>query len=302
MVKKKSLESEKYISKSKDYIELCKPRVVMLMILTSFVGMCLATPSFPRLKLLIFANLGIGFSAASAAVINHFADQRIDKLMRRTHNRPIVSGKVSNLGALLLSIALGVSGMAILFCLVNSLTALLTFASMIGYAGIYTFYLKHNTSQNIVIGGLAGATPPLLGWVAVTAHVSVFPIVLVAVIFFWTPPHFWALAIDRIEDYKKTGVPMMPVTHGIQHTKKMMVFYSGVLIFVTILPLVLGVGQWIYLLGTLLLDVWFFVAVWRFYQDPEHRHGFEVFKASIVYLMLYFVVLLLDHYLPFPLH
>jgi heme o synthase len=284
-----------------NYIEICKPRVVLLMILTSFVGMCLASASFPSLKIIILANIGIGFAAASAAAINHMADYRIDRLMSRTHNRPIATGSVSFTEALVLSLALGISGISILCVYVNLLTAFLTFLSMIGYAGIYTFYLKHNTPQNIVIGGLAGAAPPLLGWVAVTNSVQFMPVILVLIIFFWTPPHFWALAIDRIEDYKKTNVPMLPITHGIPHTKKSMLFYTVLLSITTLVPVVMSYSRLLYFIGVVTLDAWFFFNVFRLYQDQANKNALKVFKDSIVYLMLLFVVLLLDHYIPITL-
>ena len=285
----------------KGYIEICKPRVVLLMILTSFVGMCLATASFPPLKIIILANLGIGLAAASAAAVNHMADYRIDRLMSRTHNRPIATGSVTFTEAMLLSLVLGLSGMIILSVCINMLTALLTFLSMIGYAGIYTFYLKHNTAQNIVIGGLAGAAPPLLGWVAVTNSVHFMPVILVLIIFFWTPPHFWALAVDRIEDYKKTNVPMLPITRGIPHTKKSMLVYTILLSITTLIPVIMSYCNLLYLLGVIALDAWFFFNVFRLYQDESNANALKVFKGSIVYLMLLFVVLLLDHYMPIKL-
>ncbi len=291
------LEKKSVFSPLKDYIELCKPRVVMLMILTSFVGMCLASPSLPSIKIVILANMGIGLCAASAAAINHLADHRIDRLMDRTRKRPVVSGKVSFHEALFLAVILGFAGILTLL-FINSLTALLTFCSMIGYAGVYTFYLKHNTSQNIVIGGLAGAAPPLLGWVAVTGSIDVLPLTLVAIIFLWTPPHFWALAIDRIDDYRNAGVPMLPITHGIKHTKKSMVLYTLLLFMVCLLPIILHQAYFIYLLGTVMLNLWFLHGVVSFYLDKNHKHGLRVFKQSIIYLMMLFVVFLVDHYIP----
>ena len=291
------IEKKSVFSPLRDYIELCKPRVVMLMILTSFVGMCLASHSFPNIRVLILANVGIGLCAASAAAINHLADHRIDRLMDRTRKRPVVSGKVSFHEALFLAVILGFAGILTLL-FVNSLTALLTFSSMIGYAGVYTFYLKHNTSQNIVIGGLAGAAPPLLGWVAVTGSIDILPLILVAIIFLWTPPHFWALAIDRIDDYRNAGVPMLPITHGIRHTKKSMVLYTLLLFMVCLLPVILHQSYFIYLVGTVVLNLWFLYGVVSFHLDKNHKNGLRVFKQSIIYLMILFVVFLVDHYIP----
>ncbi len=281
----------------KDYLEICKPRVVLLMILTSFVGMCLASSALPSLRVIFFANLGIGLAAASAAAINHMADYRIDKLMLRTHKRPVAVGKVSFLQAFVFSFALGAIGILLLVVYVNTLTALLTFLSMIGYAGIYTFYLKHNTAQNIVIGGLAGAAPPLLGWVAVTGNIQLMPIILVLIIFFWTPPHFWALAIDRIDDYKKTNLPMLPVTRGIAYTKKSMLVYTILLSIASLAPVIMQACFLLYLIGALTLDAWFLLSVLRLYNDKTNLCAMKVFKDSIIYLMLLFIVLLLDHYL-----
>jgi heme o synthase len=282
----------------KQYLELCKPRVVLLMVLTSLVGMCLASPTVPQFSLLLFGNLGIGLCAAAAAVINHLADYRIDQIMDRTKKRPVATGCVSFVEAVIWAMLLIVLGMCFLLVYTNVVAAALTFMSVIGYAGIYTFYLKHSTSQNIVIGGLSGAAPPLLGWVAVTGSVHLFPVILVMIIFFWTPPHFWALAIERIDDYKKVNLPMMPVTHGIPYTKRSMIWYTLLLIVTTLLPIVLQQCFLIYSLSVVLLNAWFSYGVLQLYRDDENKNAFAVFKNSIVYLAFLFVFLLLDHYIP----
>ena len=224
---------------TRDYLELCKPRVVMLMILTSVVGMCLApSESFP-FRAVILGNLGIAFVAFAAAVINHVADQHIDKLMQRTQYRPIVQGKISSQKSMYFAIVLGILGFSILLLFINTLTAILTFLSLIGYAICYTLYLKHATPQNIVIGGIAGAAPPLLGWTAVTNTLSPEALLLVLIIYVWTPPHFWALAIYRLEDYAKANVPMLPHTHGVPFTKLNILLYTILLICVSALPFII---------------------------------------------------------------
>ncbi len=278
------------------YLELCKPRVVILMLLTAIVGMQLAVPGLIPWTVLCFGTLGIALAAGSAAVINHLADWQIDQQMSRTQNRPIPTGKVKPLSALLFAVVLGVSGIAMLYFLVNPLTALFTFLSQLGYAGVYTFFLKHNTSQNIVIGGLAGATPPLLGWTAVTGHFDLHSLILVLIIFLWTPPHFWALAINRYHDYIKSQVPMLPVTHGIAYTKRQILLYSLLLIAATFLPYACGMSGIIYLIFSMLLNVMFLVRVMQLMWSDDTAVGMRVFRFSIIYLMLLFVVLLVDHF------
>ncbi len=280
----------------KDYIELCKPRVVALMILTSLVGMCLASPGLIPWKILLFGNLGIALAAGSAAAINHLADYHIDKLMARTHERPMPSGKIAPLQALLFAGILCLLAITMLSYFINTLTAVLTFLSMIAYAGIYTYYLKHATSQNIVIGGIAGATPPLLGWVAVTGHIATMPLILTLIIFVWTPPHFWALAIARIDDYAKAKIPMLPNTHGIHHTKISIIFYTILLFTATLLPFAIHSCGWIYLVATLLLNIRFMQWVIRLYRTDSKAIAMQTFKYSIAYLMYFFLALLLDHY------
>lgn len=279
------------------YITLCKPRVVLLMLLTSMVGMCLAPVTHFSWSLFLLGNLGIGLMACSAASVNHLVDRHIDRLMRRTEKRPLVQGSVSTQNAILFAAILCAVGLAILISYVNTLTAVLTFMTLIGYAGIYTFYLKHATPQNIVIGGLAGAAPPLLGWVAMTGHVGLGAIVLLLIIFVWTPPHFWALAIDRVEDYKKAKVPMLPVTHGILHTKKNIFVYSLVLFVVTLLPYFIGLSGLLYLVSAIILGVIFVGMSLKLLRAKDNVLAIPTFKYSIIYLMLLFVALVVDHFI-----
>ena len=285
----------------KDYLELCKPRVVLLMVITSIVGMCLSSHAFVGWTVLLLGNLGIALAAASAAAVNHLADYRIDSKMARTQGRPVVQGKVSVVDTIIFASLLCVMSMAILVVFINTLTAVLTFLSIIGYAGVYTFYLKHNTSQNIVIGGLAGAAPPLLGVVAVTGHVTLMGLLLLSIIFVWTPPHFWALAIDRIEDYRNAEIPMLPNTHGIAYTKRCIVIYAAVLFFVSLLPYFLGCSDALYLFSAIILSGWFLWKTVQLYFDPDNTCAMQVFKVSISYLFLLFIALLVDHYIPLTL-
>lgn len=281
----------------RDYLELCKPRVVALMLLTVLVGMFLATPGFVPLGILFYGVLGIGLCAASAASINHLVDKRIDAIMLRTQKRPIAKGRISVRHALIFAFGMGGLGLGLLVYFVNPLTAVLTFITLIGYAGIYTGYLKRATPQNIVIGGLAGAAPPLLGWTAVTNHLDPQALLLVLIIFTWTPPHFWALAIYRFEDYKQAKIPMLPVTHGIAYTKLQIVLYSILLIVVSVLPVVIGMSGLLYLVGSLLLGARFLYWAQRLYRFEDAAIAMKTFRFSIVYLMLLFILLLLDHYL-----
>jgi protoheme IX farnesyltransferase len=280
----------------RDYLELCKPRVVMLMILTSLVGMCLATPHGVPVMPLVFGNLGIAMVAGAAAAFNHVADQHFDKLMRRTENRPIVKGKISSRNSLVFAFSLCVLGMAMLFCLVNTLTAVLTFLSLIGYAVFYTLYLKHATPQNIVIGGIAGAAPPLLGWTAVTGVVNPQALLLVLIIYVWTPPHFWALAIHRLEDYAKANIPMLPHTHSVSYTKLNILLYTILLMCVSVLPYVISMSGLIYLVGVMLANFGFLYYAVRLYQSDDKRYAIGTFWYSIYYLGILFLLLLVDHY------
>lgn len=280
----------------RDYLELCKPKVVLLMLLTAIVGMCLAVPGALPLSPLCFGLLGIALCAGSAAAVNHLVDRRIDAVMARTQKRPVAQGKIPPQKAILFAALLGALGMVTLYLFVNTLTAILTFITLIGYAFIYTGYLKRATPQNIVIGGLAGAAPPLLGWTAITNQIAAEPLLLVLIIFTWTPPHFWALAIYRHEDYRAVNIPMLPVTHGIEFTKLNIVLYTVLLVVVTILPFVIGMSGWVYLLGAIGLGVRFFQWSWRLYQSEQPRVAMWTFRYSIVYLMMLFGILLADHY------
>lgn len=280
------------------YWELCKPRVIYLMLITAVVGMCLAAPGKIPLSILIFGTLGIGFAASSAAVINHLIDRKIDAMMFRTERRPLPMGKVSPRQAILFASIMAGIGLIILLTWVNVLTTILTFATLIGYAVIYTVFLKHATPQNIVIGGLAGAMPPLLGWTAVTNTVDPYGCMLVLLIFIWTPPHFWALAIHRYDDYVKAKIPMLPVTHGIVYTKLQILLYTILLAVASVLPYLIGMSGLIYLIGALLLAVGFLYYSGRLYLETKPSlTAFKTFLFSIYYLTGLFVVLLLDHYI-----
>lgn len=281
----------------RDYLEICKPRVVMLMLLTSVVGMCLASPTLVPLSILVWGNVGIALAAGAAAAVNHVVDQHIDKLMGRTCKRPLAQGKLSTAESLIFSALLCVLSMVILGVFVNFLTALLTFASTLGYAVFYTVFLKHRTPQNIVIGGLAGAAPPLLGWTAVTGHVAPEALLLVLMIFVWTPPHFWALAIYRVEDYAKAQVPMLPNTHGIPYTKLHVLLYTLLLCAVTLLPFACHMTGWVYLMGVLLINGRFLYWACRLYTSEDKLVAMKTFKYSIIYLGYLFLLLLLDHYI-----
>ncbi len=281
----------------RDYLELCKPRVVALMLLTVVVGMFLAVPGRVPLFILCMTLLGIALCAGSAAAINHLVDKRIDAIMARTKKRPVAQGRVSVQQATWFAIILSISGLTVLNFFVNTLTAMLAFITIIGYAGVYTGYLKRATPQNIVIGGLAGAAPPLLGWTAMTNSMDPQALLLVLVIFTWTPPHFWALAIYRFEDYKHADIPMLPVTHGIHHTKLNVLLYTILLLVVSVLPFVVGMSGWFYLVGALLLGARFMYWSVVLYRTTVARVAMQTFRFSIVYLMLLFVFLLVDHYI-----
>jgi protoheme IX farnesyltransferase len=281
----------------RDYLELCKPRVVLLMLLTVVVGMYLAAPGWIDLSLVCAALSGVGLCAGSAASINHLVDKRIDSIMARTKKRPVAHGRVSVVQALYFAIIIGTLGLAILILFVNILTAVLTFVTLIGYAGIYTGYLKRATPQNIVIGGLAGAAPPLLGWTAVTNQLDPQALLLVLIIFTWTPPHFWALAMYRFEEYQHAQIPMLPVTHGIAFTKLCVYLYTILLIVVSVLPFIVGMSGLFYLIGALILGARFLFWSYRLYRHEKPVIAMQTFRFSIIYLMLLFVFLLVDHYL-----
>lgn len=280
----------------RDYLELCKPRVVALMLLTVVVGMYLATPGWVPVSTLLLSLVGIGCTAGSAAAINHLVDKRIDAIMIRTSKRPIARGRVSARQAICFATVMGMTGLATLALFVNTLTAMLSFVTLIGYAGIYTGYLKRATPQNIVIGGLAGAAPPLLGWTAVTNQLDPQALLLVLIIFTWTPPHFWALAIYRYEEYQHAEIPMLPVTHGIAFTKLNVLLYTILLLVVSVLPFVVGMSGWLYLSGALILGARFLYWSIVLYRTQQAVVAMRTFRFSIVYLMLLFVFLLLDHW------
>lgn len=281
----------------RDYLELTKPIVVALMILTSVIGMFLSVPGMVPWEILIFGNLGIALCAGSAAAVNHLVDQRIDLVMARTKNRPIAQGRLATRDAIIFALVLGVMGTAILLVWTNQLTVWLTLASLFGYAFVYTMYLKRATPQNIVIGGLAGAAPPLLGWTAVTNSLDPNGLLLALIIFVWTPPHFWALAIHRRDDYAKVGIPMLPVTHGIEFTRLNILLYTILLIIVSLLPFVVGMMGMLYLVGALVLGGGFLYWSIILYRGNNKLAPMETFKYSSIYLMTLFLVMLVDHYL-----
>ncbi len=279
----------------RDLLEMCKPKVVLLMIITAVVGMALATDGMIPPMVLIFGNLGIALVAASGAAINHIMDESIDQKMARTRGRPIATGRVTAKMGIAFAAVIGTAGSLILWWSTNLLTMWLTLAALVGYAFIYTGFLKRATPQNIVIGGLAGAAPPLLGWTAVTGQIEPMALLLVLIVFTWTPPHFWALAIHRREDYAKAHVPMLPVTHGVRYTKLFIILYTLLLTAVTLLPfLILEAGR-VYLLAALLLNFRFIYWSWKLWQDEQH--AMATFRFSIIYLLWLFTALLVDHYL-----
>jgi protoheme IX farnesyltransferase len=283
----------------REFFELGKPRVVALIVFTAVVGMFLAVPGLPPLAALVCGTLGIGLAASSAAAINHVLDRRYDEQMARTMGRPIPSGLVTTGQALAYAAVIGALAMLVLWTLVNPLTAVLTFASLIGYAVLYTVWLKHVTPQNIVIGGAAGAAPPVLGWTAVTGSVDPHALLLFLIIFVWTPPHFWALAIARRDDYARAGIPMLPVAYGIEFTGLHILLYTILLVIVTLLPYLTGMSGLLYLAAAVVLGAVFIrhaVALRR--PDAAPQLPMKVFRYSINYLMLLFAALLVDHYLP----
>ena len=280
------------------YLELTKPRVVALVSFTAIVGTLLASPGAPPLEALVWGNLGIALAAACAATLNQVLDRRIDEQMARTRARPLPSGQLTGPQALLFAAVLGVAAMAILALLVNLLTAALTFLSLIGYAVIYTVWLKRATSQNIVIGGAAGAAPPVLGWAAVTNGIDPNALLLFLIIFAWTPPHFWSLALYRIEDYARAGVPMLPVTHGAHYTRLQVLLYTVLLVLVTLLPFLTRMSGLIYLAAALALNAGFLYYALALQITAREELPMRVFRFSVTYLMWLFAALLVDHYLP----
>lgn len=282
----------------RDYYELCKPKVVALIVFTAIVGMFLATPGMVPVNALIFGTLGIGLASASAAAINHVVDQHVDGIMARTQKRPLPEGKMPIRNAIIFALAIGVLAMLILWFLVNPLTAILTFASLIGYAVVYTMYLKRATPQNIVIGGAAGAAPPVLGWTAVTNSVDPHCLLLFLIIFVWTPPHFWALAIYRREEYAKVDIPMLPVTHGVRFTQLHVLLYTILLLLVSVLPFVTHMSGIFYLGGALALGAGFLYYAIMLMKTRNDKVAMKTFGYSILYLMGIFIFLLVDHYIP----
>jgi protoheme IX farnesyltransferase len=268
----------------------------MLIVFTAIVGMMLSVPGWPGVVALIFGTLGIGMAASSGAVVNHVVDARIDIHMSRTESRPLPQGKLSETEALAFATTLCIVSMPLLWFVVNPLTAILTFGSLIGYAVIYTVYLKRATPQNIVIGGAAGATPPLLGWTAVTGEIHSDAILLFLIIFVWTPPHFWALAIAKKDEYAKVGIPMLPVTHGNEVTRKYILFYTTLLVLVTVLPYMTGMSGIIYLVAAVSLGGKFLQYAIRLRSDDDVKLPMRMFRYSINYLMFLFAALLIDHY------
>ncbi|TVS13204.1 MAG: protoheme IX farnesyltransferase [Wenzhouxiangella sp.] len=279
-------------------LAVCKLRVVSLIVFTAIVGMALATPGIVPLDILFWGSLGIGMAASGAAAVNHLLDARTDGLMLRTRNRPLPQGQLNEGQVLAFAMLLAGTSMLILTYFVNPLTAVLTFFSLIGYAVIYTVFLKRATPQNIVIGGAAGAAPPLLGWVAVTGEVHAFALVLFLIIFVWTPPHFWALAIYRRHDYAAADVPMLPVTHGPRYTRWQILFYSIILFLVCLLPWLIGMSGLVYLAGSTVLNLGFLGYAVALLRSDNETLPMRMFNYSIIHLMMLFVFLLLDHYLP----
>ena len=289
--------SETLMARWPDFLELTKPRVVALMLITALIGMCMAVPGFVPWEPLILGNLGIGLCAGAAAAINHVVDERIDQKMSRTTNRPVATGRVSQTEALIFAALLAVLGAALLTWTINVLTAVLTVASLVGYAFIYTMFLKRATPQNIVIGGLAGAAPPLLGWTAVTGEIHAHGLLLVLIIFAWTPPHFWALAIHRKEEYAAVGIPMLPVTHGNRFTALHILLYTILMFLITLLPFATLLSGWIYLVSAVVLGVIFLYWSIEILREKNPKAPMETFKYSINYLLLLFVAMLADHWI-----
>jgi heme o synthase len=280
----------------REYLQLTKPKVSLLIVFTAIVGMVLASPGMVPLPALVFGTLGIAMASASAATLNHILDRRIDKQMARTRRRPLATGNLRTSQALAFAGVLGVAAMMVLWLSAGILCALLTFGSLIGYAVIYTVWLKHATPQNIVIGGAAGAAPPVLGWVAVTHSLDPQALVLFLIIFIWTPPHFWSLAIARRDEYAKVGIPMLPVTHGIPYTRRQILLYTVLLILCTLLPVAIGMSGLIYLAAALVLDARFLYLTLALQRGVRPDLPIRTFRFSITYLMALFGAFIADHY------
>jgi len=282
----------------RDYLEITKPKVVLLLVFTALAGMVLAVPLWLPLQETVFGLVGIGMAASSAAAINHVIDQRADAIMKRTENRPIPQGSLTTAQCLAFAGLLGLVSMVLLIVLVNPLTAVLTFLSLIGYAIVYTVWLKRATPQNIVIGGAAGAMPPVLGWAAVTNEVTAGALLLFLIVFVWTPPHFWALAIHRRDDYAKVDIPMLPVTHGIPFTRVQIMLYTILLVIISVFPYLIRMSGPLYLVGALVLGGMFLWHAWKLFDETAERQPIKTFVFSINYLMWLFGILLVDHWIP----
>jgi protoheme IX farnesyltransferase len=285
----------------KNYYTLCKPNVVAEMLFTAVVGMLLAVPGVPPIGPFIYGTIGIALAASSAAAVNHFIDRKADAQMTRTEKRPLPAGELTAANVITFALVLGVISMLILILLVNTLTAILTFLSLFGYAIIYTLYLKRATPQNIVIGGIFGATPPLLGWCAMTNEIHPYALLLALIIFVWTPPHFWALAIARREEYAKVNIPMLPVTHGPEFTRLQILLYTILLLIVTLLPYLTSMSGLIYLVSAVFLGLVFIYYAVLMMRKKDNKTAMKTFVYSIVYITLLFAALLVDHYLKFTL-
>jgi len=296
MQNSRTYSQNSFLNILREFIVLTKPRVNLLIMFTAIVGMLLAHQSTLDYELILFASIGIGLAASAAAIINHVVDQRIDSIMDRTKSRPLVNGSIKPLHAIYFALFLSITSITMLYLLVNALTALLTFLSIIIYSVIYSVYLKNLTSQNIVIGGIAGAMPPLLGWTSITNQIEPFPLVLFLIIFLWTPPHFWALAVYKYEDYKKADIPMLPVTHGRDFARLHIFLYSILLFCITLFPYILGLSGFIYLIGVVLIGLKFTIDAYSLMISKSAAEAIALFKYSITYLAVLFALLLLDHY------
>ncbi len=285
----------------KNYLTLCKPNVVLEMLFTAVVGMLLAVPGMPPIATVIYGTVGIALAASSAAAINHFIDRKADAQMARTEHRPLPQGSLTATNVMAFAIVLGISSMLLLVFMVNVLTAVLTFLSLFGYAIVYTLYLKRATPQNIVIGGAFGATPPLLGWCAMTNSIHPYALLLALIIFVWTPPHFWALAIARREEYAKVNIPMLPVTHGVEFTRLQILLYTVLLLIVTLLPYLTGMSGLIYLASALPLGLVFIYLAVLMMRTKDNKTAMKTFGYSIIYITVLFAVLLIDHYFKYTL-
>ena len=296
MQNSRTYSQNSFLNILREFIVLTKPRVNLLIMFTAIVGMLLAHQSTLDYELILFASIGIGLAASAAAIINHVVDQRIDSIMDRTKSRPLVNGSIKPLHAIYFALFLSITSITMLYLLVNVLTALLTLLSIIIYSVIYSVYLKNLTSQNIVIGGIAGAMPPLLGWTSITNQIEPFPLVLFLIIFLWTPPHFWALAVYKYEDYKKADIPMLPVTHGRDFARLHIFLYSILLFCITLFPYILGLSGFIYLTGVVLIGLKFTIDAYSLMISKSAAEAIALFKYSITYLAVLFALLLLDHY------